>query len=133
MISPKKNGPSFLTRSQCQTSLLKTTGKAWLLIILSGLSQNTKKDFSNLLCLCPGRMRTTRVFSSPLRRTSSGTMTFPSSDLLKLAILERKLSLMSLRVGTPVSEQGVEAAFRLGMERKCDISKLFQPSSGSMG
>ena len=28
---------------------------------------------------------------------------------------------MSLRVGTLVSKQGVEAAFRLGMEGKCDV------------
>ena len=28
---------------------------------------------------------------------------------------------MSLRVGTLVSEQGVKAAFRLGMEGKCDV------------
>ena len=70
-------------------SLLKTTGKALLLIILSGLSQNTRKDFSDLLCLCPGKMRTTRAFSGPLRRNSSGTTIRPSSDLLELAVLER--------------------------------------------
>ena len=40
---------------------------------------------------------------------------------------------MSLRVGTLVSELGIEAAFRLGMEGKCDVTGLLQPSSGSMG
>ena len=95
MISPRKNGPSFLTRSRCQTSLLKTTGKALLLIILSRLSQNTRKDFSDLLCLCPGRMRTTCMFSSPLKRASFGTMICPSSELLELAVFGKKLSLMS--------------------------------------
>ena len=61
------------------------------------------------------------MFSGPLRRNSSGTTTWPSSGLLELAVLERKLSLMSPRLGTLVSEQGVEAAFKLGMERKCDV------------
>ena len=114
-------------------SLLKTTGKALLLIILSGLSQNTRKDFSNLLCLYPGKIRTTRAFSGPLRRNSSGTMICPSSDLFELAVFEKKLSLMSPRVGTLVSEQGVKAAFRLGMGRKCDVIGLLQPSSGLDG
>ena len=121
MTSPRKNGPSFLTRSRCQTSLLKTTGKALLLITLSGLSQNTRKDFSDLLCLCPGKMRTTRAFSGPLRRNSSGTTIWPSSGLLELAVFGKKLSLMSPHVGTLVSKQGVEAAFRLGMEGKCKV------------
>ena len=89
MVSPRKNGPSFLTRSWCQTSLLKTTGIALLLMILSGLLQNTRKDFSDLLWLCPGRMRTTCAFSGPLKRNSSGTTTYPLSDLLELAVLER--------------------------------------------
>ena len=92
---------------------MKTTGRALLLMILSVLLQNTRDDFSDLLCLCPGRMRTTRVFSGPLRRASSGTMTCPSSELLELAVFEKKLSLMSPCVGTLVSEQGVDAAFRL--------------------
>ena len=105
MTSPRKSGPSFLTRSWCQTSLLKTTGKALLLIILSELSQNTRKDFSDLLCLCPGKIRTTRAFSGPLRRNSSGTTIWPSSGLLGLAVFGKKLSLMSPRVGTLVSNK----------------------------
>ena len=133
MASPRKNGPSFLTKSPCQMSLLKTTGRALLLIILSGLSQNTRKDFSNLLCLCPGKIRTTRVFSGPLRRNSSGTTICPSSDLFELAVFEKKLSLMSPCVGTLVSEQGIKAAFWLGMEGKCDVSGLLQPSSSLDG
>ena len=40
---------------------------------------------------------------------------------------------MSPRVGTLVFKQGVEAAFRLGMEGKCDVTGLLQPSSGSNG
>ena len=102
------------------------------MIILSGLLQNTRKDFSDLLCLCPGKIRTTRAFSGPLRRNSSGTTICPSLDLFKLAVFEKKLSLMSLRMGTLVSEQGVKAAFRLGMEGKCDVTGLLQPSSGSI-
>ena len=93
--------------------MLKTTGRALLLMILLGLSQNTRKDFSDLLCLCSGRMRTTHVFSGPLRRASSSMMTCPSSELLELAVFGKKLSLMSPRVGTLVSEQGVNAAFGL--------------------
>ena len=72
-------------------SLLKTTGKALLLIILSGLSQNTRKDFSDLLCLCPGKMRTTRAFSGPLRRNSSGTTIWLSSGLLELAVFWKEV------------------------------------------
>ena len=131
MTSPRKNGPSFLTKSRCQMSLLKTTSKALLLIILSGLLQNTRKDFSDLLCLCPGKMRTTRAFSGPLRRNSSDTTICFSSDLFELAVFEKKLSLMSLHVGTLVSEQGIKAASELGMEGKCDVTGLLQPSSGS--
>ena len=93
--------------------MLKTTGKALLLMILSELLQNTRKDFFDLLCLCPGRMRTTCAFSGPLKRASSSMMTCPLSELLKLAIFGKKLSLMSPHVGTLVSEQGVDAAFRL--------------------
>ena len=37
---------------------------------------------------------------------------------LNWPFLEKKLSLMSLRVGTLVSEQGVKAAFRLGMDKE---------------
>ena len=82
-------------------------------MIFLELSQNTRKDFSDLLCLCPARMRTTHAFLGPLRRASSGTMTCPSLELLGLAVFERKLSLMSLCMGRLVSEQGVDAAFRL--------------------
>ena len=82
-------------------------------MILLGLSQNTRKDFSDLLYLCPGRMRTTRAFSGPLRRASSGMMTCSSLELLELAVFGKKLSLMSPCVGTLVSEQGVNAAFGL--------------------
>ena len=35
-------------------------------------------------------------------------------------------------VRTLVSEKGVEAAFKLNMERKCNGSGVLQPSSGSM-
>ena len=73
------------------------------------------------------------MFSGPLKRNSSGTTTCPLSDLLELAVLEKKLSLMSLGAGTLVLEQGVKAAFRLGMEGKGEVTGLLQPSSGSKG
>ena len=81
-------------------SLLNTTGKALLLIILSGLSQNTRKDFSDLLCLCPGKTRTTRTFSGPLRRNSSGMTIWLSSGLLKLAVLKEVESNVTMRGDT---------------------------------
>ena len=34
---------------------------------------------------------------------------------------QKSSPLLSLRVGTLVSKQGVEAAFRLGMEGKCEV------------
>ena len=64
-------------------------GKALLLMILSELLQNTRNDFSDLLCLWPGRMRTTHAFSGPLRRASSGMTTCPLLELPGLAVLKR--------------------------------------------
>ena len=58
----------------------------------------------------------------------------PTNDFF-IWYLEEFLMAKSLPVtgtGTLVSEQGIEAAFRLGMERKCNGSGLLQLSSGSM-